>query len=369
MEQILHLSSYGARLRLKDGLLEVTVPDISGAGNHTVRTFAAQQVSSILLHRHTSVSADALLLAHRHNVDVFILGDFDIPEAFVAPLTAPPSVQLWQQQLSITGTPQALHFAKHWLCLKIERKIEWLAKIKNYRTGDAVRLIGQCLDTLRASYTRLRHLDVLKTPEAANQLLGVEGAAHRQYLDTLSQLVPEPHRFEGRSRRPAKDLFNSALNYGYAILYRWVEKALWESSLNPYIGCLHSAERRQKCLVFDLVEAFRPWVDKVIFTLFSRKEIGRQHAAEHNGAPWLTGEGKKLVKEAVMERFEQTEYVFHGRRWTLRQAIRLEARRFAALLRQFFSTGRLPAWDAADRQCTDPEAGTVCAVCADDLQS
>lgn len=185
MEQILQISSYGARLRVKDGLLEVTVPDISGAGNHTVRTFAAHQVSAVLLHRHTSVSADALLLAHKHNADVFILGDFDIPEAFVAPLTAPPSVQLWQHQLSIMGTPQALHFAKLWLCLKIERKIEWLAKIRSYRSGEAARVIGQCLDTLRASYTRMRHFDVLKTADAAGQL-AVMPLDRETYLQMLS---------------------------------------------------------------------------------------------------------------------------------------------------------------------------------------
>lgn len=180
MEQVLQISSYGARLRLKDGLLEVTVPDLSGAGNHTVQTFAAHQVSTILLHRSTSVSADALLLAHRHNIDVYLLGDFDVPEAFIAPLTAPPSVQLWQQQLALLGTANGLHFAKRWLCLKIERKIEWLAKIKNYRTGDAVHLIGQCLDTLRAAYTRLHQFDVQKSPDAAQHLLGIEGAAHRK---------------------------------------------------------------------------------------------------------------------------------------------------------------------------------------------
>lgn len=111
--------------------------------------------------------------------------------------------------------------------------------------------------------------------------------------------------------------------------------------------------------------ASSPWVDKAIFTLFSRKEIGRLHAVDQNGAPWLTGEGKKLVRETIYERFDQAEHLFHGRRWTLRQAIRLEVRRFAALLRHFFSTGRLPAWDAADRQCTDSEAGTVCLVCWD----
>lgn len=366
MEQILDISSYGARVRLKDGLLEVSVPDLSGAGNHVTRAFAAHRVSALLLHRSTSISADALLLAHKHGVDVFILGDFDLPEAYIAPLTAPPAVQRWLQQLALMGKPEALHFAKHWLCLKLDRKIEWLNKIKNYRGTDAANLIEQCLVSLRALYVRLWHFDVLKHPDSAEKIRGMEGAGQRQYLDLLSRLVPDSYRFHGRSRRPAADLYNSTLNYAYAFLYKWVEKALWESGLNPYIGCMHSPERKEKCLVFDMIEAFRPWIDKSVFSLFSRKEISRQHATLQKGAPWLTGEGKKLVAEAIYGRFAQRDYDFHGRRWTLRQAIRLEARRYAALLRLYSETGRLPEWNLPDQQCTDTAAGTVCDVCCEE---
>ena len=93
MEQILHIKSFGAKLRVKDGMLEVTVPDLSGAGNHTVRTFAAHQVKTILINHQTSASSDALLLANQHDVDIFFVGEYDLAEAFVAPLHAPPSIR------------------------------------------------------------------------------------------------------------------------------------------------------------------------------------------------------------------------------------------------------------------------------------
>lgn len=364
MEQIIQLKSFGARLRVKDGLLEVMVPDMSGAGNHTVHAFPAQHVKTILINRLTSVSSDALLLAHHHDVDIFLVSDFDLPEAFIAPLQAPPSILLWQKQLALVDTPSGLSIARHWLVLKVERKIEWLSKIKGYRSGDARRLIEQTLHSLRDLYSRLKHLDLRRSLHAADTLRGMEGAGNRQYLDTLARLLPDALRFSGRSRRPAADIFNAALNYAFGILYRWTEKALWASGLNPYIGYLHSSDRKGKSLLFDIVEAFRPWVEKIIFNLCSRREMGRMHTETQPGGLRLNDEGCRMVREAITERFDQPEIRYHGRHWTLRQGISLEARKLAAMLRRADNgPGNSPDWAVVDRQCIDAKTGAPCAVC------
>ena len=46
----IYLESFGARLRLRDGVFEVTVPDLTGANHHVVEQFAAHEVENIFLH-------------------------------------------------------------------------------------------------------------------------------------------------------------------------------------------------------------------------------------------------------------------------------------------------------------------------------
>jgi CRISP-associated protein Cas1 len=248
--------------------------------------------------------------------------------------------------------------------------MEWLSKIRAYRNDSDAALIDATLAMLREHYVRFQQFTMLPNAdlaETAATLRGWEGAANRQYLDTLAQLLPESGTFDKRSRRPALDPFNASLNYGYGILYRWVEKALWESGLNPYIGCLHSNERRQKSLLFDFIEPFRPWVDRTVFTLFSRKELGAQHIQDINGGVRLNKAGKQLVASTLRHRFHQSLRMYHGKRWNLRQWISLEARQYAAMLRKHLSQGKTPVWPdpVADEQ--EHEPGASCDICVEDL--
>ena len=69
----IYLQSFVSKLRVRDGIFEVTVPDMTGANRHIIEQFAPHEISSILLQKGTSASADALLLALEHGVDVLIL--------------------------------------------------------------------------------------------------------------------------------------------------------------------------------------------------------------------------------------------------------------------------------------------------------
>ena len=51
-----------------------------------------------------------------------------------------------------------------------------------------------------------------------DEIMGVEGACSNAYFDALAACVPADIAFDGRSRRPPRDLPNVALSYGYAIL-------------------------------------------------------------------------------------------------------------------------------------------------------
>lgn len=331
----IHLQSFGARLRVKDGLFEVTVPDISGANRHVVEQFATHQVQSILLQPGTSVSADALLLAIEQDTDILVLDRFGHPQGRIWTSRPSTTLEVWKNQLAISLTPDALRFAKSWVEAKLQGRIQFLQKLKNYRSDDKRALIDKATAELSDHLARLHAVQVKNADEAAGTIRGLEGISGRIYLDTLSQLLPDEYRFDGRSKRPAEDMFNAFLNYGYGILYRIIERALLVAGLHPYIGFMHYDGYQRKSMVFDFIEPYRIWVEKTVFNLFTGKIPSQQHITSVPGRSdgvWLSHEGRKLLSDAFYKRLHHKKNELEGRRFVLNSLLKEESKRFASVV-------------------------------------
>lgn len=66
------------------------------------------------------------------------------------------------------------------------------------------------------------------------------------------------------------DLFgiNSLLNYGYIVVRSVLNRAITASGLIPEIGLHHKSLYNPFCLSDDLIEPYRPYVDKIVFEIF-----------------------------------------------------------------------------------------------------
>jgi CRISP-associated protein Cas1 len=60
---------------------------------------------------------------------------------------------------------------------------------------------------------------------------------------------------------------NNLLNYGYAILRAVVARNLVASGLLPTLGIFHKNQYNAYCLADDIMEPYRPFVDKVVWTI------------------------------------------------------------------------------------------------------
>ena len=63
---------------------------------------------------------------------------------------------------------------------------------------------------------------------------------------------------------------NNLLNYGYAILRAVVARGLVCSGLLPTLGIHHHNRYNAYCLADDIMEPYRPYVDKLVFELYGR---------------------------------------------------------------------------------------------------
>ncbi|MDP2361393.1 MAG: CRISPR-associated endonuclease Cas1 [bacterium] len=130
---------------------------------------------------------------------------------------------------------------------------------------------------LDRALARLEEMDPQRTTlDAAafrEQLRAQEAQAAKAYWSIVRWVLPQDLDFPGRKRHGARDLVNSALNYGYGVLYNHVWRAVLEAGLNPCVGFMHEDQRGKPTLSFDLIEEFRaPMVDRVVFSLFSKEE-------------------------------------------------------------------------------------------------
>ncbi len=121
----------------------------------------------------------------------------------------------------------------------------------------------------------------VKSGDAANH----EARAAAHYWQSMF-----PAEFE--FRRDADGLEpNNLFNYGYAILRAITARALVGSGLLPTFGIFHRNRYNAYCLADDIMEPYRPYVDKLVLKIIDKKqppfELTREIKAELLTIPTL----------------------------------------------------------------------------------
>lgn len=65
---------------------------------------------------------------------------------------------------------------------------------------------------------------------------------------------------------------NNLLNYGYAILRAIVARALVSTGLHPSFGLFHKNKYNPYCLADDVMEPYRPYVDRLVLDIIDTEE-------------------------------------------------------------------------------------------------
>ncbi|HAO08537.1 MAG TPA: type II CRISPR-associated endonuclease Cas1 [Chryseobacterium sp.] len=158
------------------------------------------------------------------------------------------------------------------------RKNLWQQTIVAKITNQAAFLRQHGIDDRKMKY----YLGLVKSGDPQN----VEGRAAAYYWEHLFASHP------GFTRDREGEMPNAMLNYGYAILLAIVARALTASGLLPAVGIHHRNKYNPWCLASDIMEPYRPFVDRLVI----------QIAAEYPGSETLTPEIKrKLLQVPVTD--------------------------------------------------------------------
>lgn len=121
----------------------------------------------------------------------------------------------------------------------------------------------------------------------------LEGRAAAYYWKNLFGHIP------GFNRERTGVPPNNLLNYGYAILRAVIARALVSSGLLPTLGIHHHNRYNAYCLADDIMEPYRPYVDKLVLDIVNRHgenvELTRDIKAELLTIPTIdvTIQGKR----------------------------------------------------------------------------
>lgn len=287
------INVYGTRIRSRGERIRLVFPKKTKA-----REYPARRLDKIVILRPSSISTGAVELAIEHGIDIVYLGSFGTPVGRIFPSRPQGLATLRRRQVEASSSSLAFRLAKEFVRGKTTNQITYLRQLES-ETGQT---FGE---TIVRAETIIESLDRLPNNSFSyEQLLGFEGYIADKYFGALARL----YRFPGRKPR-ARDKFNSALNYGYGILYNEVERACLYVGLDPYLGLYHTERYGKSALVLDLVEEFRvPLVDAAIFPLFLKGHLGRQTNYQRiaPGEYRLSPEGKRSVVEAVYTQFNKT---------------------------------------------------------------
>jgi CRISP-associated protein Cas1 len=315
------LNTFGTALRVENGIFLVNHKD----GKQSIDP---KKVKSILISKGASISSDAALLAIENEIDVLFVEKGGKPAGRLWSIQFGSVSTIRRKQLDFLYSGKAVDWVKEVVIHKIDNQAGLLLtmddddlKLKN--------IISKTLSKLNDYKSKIQAAEGLMVPDVAPSLRGWEGAASKAYFYTVSELLPVEYRFEKRSQRPALDVFNCLLNYGYGILYGKVEGALIRAGIDPYAGIYHRDDYNRPALVFDVIEVFRVWVDYVVFALCTQKAIDEDcYSINHDGSYWLENMGKRILIQSVNDYLDEV-VIIKGRERSRKTHIDLYAQDLA----------------------------------------
>lgn len=267
----LYLTRSGEALVVKRGGEVVFEAPLAGLGAVHVLTGAAT-LSTYLLDR----------LARDH-VPVLLANPTGAAHGCVVPMPDGKGVRARRRQASLFGSAAGLEFCRRVVQAKLENQRRVLLYHAKYRRQVKPKL-AQSLQTLAGQIQKfIGRLDNGQNDGTNPEGLMLEEArGARPYWEAVGLLLAGRTAFPGRKKRGARDLVNSLLNYGYAVLCGILWREVVATGLDPALGVLHSSRGDSLGLVYDLMEEHRqPVVDRAVLALLLRgNKLGINRRAE-----------------------------------------------------------------------------------------
>ncbi|MEL7117796.1 MAG: CRISPR-associated endonuclease Cas1 [Bacteroidota bacterium] len=321
------LDTKGLKIQKKNGTFLV----ISEKGE---RSISPAKLSSIAITATVELSTDAILLAVDNQLPIIFFNRIGKPQARLwSPYFSSIST-LRRQQILFAEIPEATSWMVSLFEIKTEQQLQTIKYLKQ-KNGRLNIALTTASNGIKRNGRNLDNYRGMILDKARPSLLGVEGSIARIYWQAVGNGIPRVYGFSERSRRPAKDIFNAALNYLYGMLYSVVEGAIFAVGLDPHLGIFHVDAHDKPTLSFDLIEPFRPWVDLLLVKQCYEGTLKKSQFTQNRYGIFLNKEGKAHFIP-VFNDFMRSKLIFLDQEASVKNHIHYLAGQLAQRIRSSF---------------------------------
>ena len=235
-------------LSLRDHQLVIKLPEVQKADNLSEEfkksaeiTRAIEDIGVIVLdHKQITITTGVMDALLENNCAVITCDSRSMPVGMLLPLSGNTT----QSERFRHQIEASLPLRKQLWQQTVQQKIRnQMMVLKNYSNAET-----KCMQ---------RWIDEVKSGDTSNQ----EARAAVYYWKNLFGHI------DGFIRDRDGISPNHLLNYGYAILRAVVARSLVASGLLPTFGIHHHNRYNAYCLADDIMEPYRPYVDKLVFEI------------------------------------------------------------------------------------------------------
>jgi CRISPR-associated protein Cas1 len=319
------IDQFGSFVGKKSGRLRVTN---KGEVVHEVPFFKLRNL--LITARGVSLSSDVIHDCTQAGIPINFVSYTAKPYARIISSDLAGTVKTRREQLLAYTDSRGVVLGKAFAAGKLGNQsnlLKYMAKYRKDRQRETLQLVRDAAIEIQVMKDELQGLQGQCIDAVRLQLMNLEGRAAKMYWDAIGKLLLGDLEWKGREHRGATDPVNSALNYGYGVLYTQIEGAIVLAGLDPYAGFVHVDRPGKPSLVLDLIEEFRQMVvDRVVFGLLNK---GVEIAVDERGL--LTEVTRRVLAEKVLERPEGHER-YEAKKHALRAIIQSQARHVATFL-------------------------------------
>lgn len=237
-----------AYLSMRNTQLVVHLPEVEKNNNlpesfkkNTQATIPIEDIGVVLLdHKQITITHGLLEALLANNVAVITCDSMRMPVGLLMPLSA-NTVQSERYQAQIDASVPL-------------RKQLWQQTVQA-KIGNQAYVLESCRCTV------VKNMRVWANDVKSGDSENLEARAAAYYWKNVFPMIPDFKR--GREGLPP----NNLLNYGYAILRAVVARSLVGSGLLPTLGIHHHNRYNAYCLADDIMEPYRPFVDKMVIEI------------------------------------------------------------------------------------------------------
>ena len=289
------------------------------------------RVNSILVTSACRISSPALVLASINQIPLTVCDGYGRPQARIWSPRFVNTSKLRRNQYHFTSSDSALKWASGIIGLKIKGQISNLKFLSN-RKSSLAGMVNRAIAAIERQNVSYSSKIIDDFYERKKQLLFTEAFAASQYWQLIGKELHKPFQFENRIKRQPTDGFNAGINYLYGMLRNQVETAVLSIGLDPTLGIVHRDGYKMPSLVFDLMEPFRPVMDRLLLTAILEGNITDDAFQKKELALQITKTGRKQLIELFVKKLH-SRILYRGSGISLNNHILTEVKQLSNIIK------------------------------------